>query len=530
VRPSDHQTAEEFLAELAAGFEQLGPGAVRVEHVTDLSPAGGLWAVVFVGVDPDGGAYELPMPMVLRVAGGSIVGFDGYDEGDGATARAALAARDGTALRSSDEPAIQRPAPGENLATRALQRAVAALNGRDWQGFVDVHAPSFVFIDNRRGVRLREEGEERFTTYALFLTFEDFTLERMPVATRGERLVLSRNVVRWKVGAAGPSEVETVAVVECDADGLIVSDTGFDPDEIDTAYALLDARHAEQEAAAAGNLAWRAVQRECDAINRRDWQGLLDMLDPGFVQVDHRHAAGLRLEGDDAIATFRVLFSLDEFTLARELLAARGDLLALTRGRVRFVDGQAGQSEVEHLTLFECSADGLIVSDTGFEPYDLRRAYAALEARHAEIAEFVPSPNRAARVVAAHDGAFARRDWEALIGCYAPGFVLEDRRSYVARVYTEEESLGTVRHAYDNGEIQWARRVLATRGERLALVRDDVSGLDGEVEFELQSLTLVEIDRDGLVSHHTAFDPEDLELAVAELDARAAVLDAEQSS
>src|SRR4029079_17986553 len=119
---------------------------------------GAPWEIAFVTVGiagPDGAARH----------------FENYELADMATA-----------LRRFDELAAERAGSGENLVARTLARSVAALNRRDWQGFVDAHGPGFVFFDNRRGVRLRQEGDERFTTYELFLTFDDFTFERMPIA------------------------------------------------------------------------------------------------------------------------------------------------------------------------------------------------------------------------------------------------------------------------------------------------------------------------------------------------------------
>ena len=70
------------------------------------------------------------------------------------------------------------------------------------------------------------------------------------IATRGERLVLSR--ICGSRPRLGPSEfrVEFLSVVEIDAENRIVARVVFDLDDIDAAFEELDARYLAGEAAA----------------------------------------------------------------------------------------------------------------------------------------------------------------------------------------------------------------------------------------------------------------------------------------
>ena len=70
------------------------------------------------------------------------------------------------------------------------------------------------------------------------------------IATRGERLVLI--VSRFSGRGAMPEAFDTdvLGIVEIDADERIAAVVTFDPDDIDAAFAELDARYLAGEAAA----------------------------------------------------------------------------------------------------------------------------------------------------------------------------------------------------------------------------------------------------------------------------------------
>ena len=69
------------------------------------------------------------------------------------------------------------------------------------------------------------------------------------IATRGERLALSR--IRFSTLGQQPHGfvVDVLGIIEIDTDELIAARVGFDPDDIDAAFAELDARYLAGEAA-----------------------------------------------------------------------------------------------------------------------------------------------------------------------------------------------------------------------------------------------------------------------------------------
>ena len=310
--------------------------------------------------------------------------------------------------------------PFENEASRAALRVSDAANRRDWQGLLDGHDPAFVTVEHRQAVRLRLEGDDALSTYRIMFTIDDCRLDRTLLATRGERLALLRDTASFSDGLAGPSEVVVLAIVECGADGRVLSNVTFDADDVEGAIAELDARY-RSETNLFENAAWRAALRVRDASNNRDWEHFLDTLDPAFVSDSHRHAVLLHLEGDNALDAQRAMFALDTFRFDRTLLATRGERLALTTDTVAFTDGLAGPSEVVTISLLECDAAGLIRHFTAFNPDDLGAAYDALNVRYVELGGGPYS--------ASLSKAFDARDWDAFASAFHPECTIGDFRT-----------------------------------------------------------------------------------------------------
>src|SRR5262249_32736554 len=134
----------------------------------------------------------------------------------------------------------------------------------------------------------------------------------------------------------------------------------------------------------------------------------------------------LRLEGADAIELLRYPFSFSDFRIEQSLLAVRGDDLALTRDRAWFVDGHAGLSEVETLSVFQSGPDGRVVVHILFDADALDAAYAALDARYAELN--IGEGNVAWRAALQLSDAQARHDWKSVRDVLDPTHVYVDHR------------------------------------------------------------------------------------------------------
>ena len=88
---------------------------------------------------------------------------------------------------------------------------------------------------------------------AEFSALAEIGVKRMThdaIATRGESLILTRSWAAGRDPRADAFSTDLLNIVEIDADEQIVAHIKFDPDDIDAAFAELDARYLAGEAAA----------------------------------------------------------------------------------------------------------------------------------------------------------------------------------------------------------------------------------------------------------------------------------------
>ena len=100
---------------------------------------------------------------------------------------------------------------------------------------------------------------------------------------------------------------------------------------------------------------------------------------------------------------------------------------------------------------------------------------------------------------------------------------IDDRRRVVGAGvrHGRDAEIADVRAVADVGITNMTSTVIATRGQRLALSRDRFSGRDQRPEaFYAEVLGIVEINADDRIAARVAFDPDDIDAAFEELDAR----------
>ncbi|MCI0347777.1 MAG: nuclear transport factor 2 family protein, partial [Chloroflexi bacterium] len=245
-------------------------------------------------------------------------------------------------------------------ATLALD---AASDAEDWDAFTAVLHPEYQAVDRRRTVS--ESGHAQ--TYGIMFGLDEWRRRHVLIATRGDRLVLVRSSVRFRDGASGHAEVETLTIFEVAPDGRIIRDIGFDVDDLEVATAELDAR---SEALAGLGARYEARHPP-----------------PRFANAAWRSVTG------DAV----------------ELVATRGDLLALVRTRTGWL-------------LVEVTADGNQVAIESFSgDDDVDAALDVLDERYSAANAVVRFANRWSQLVT--DG-----EWVGLADLLTPDSVLDDRR------------------------------------------------------------------------------------------------------
>ncbi len=246
-------TREEYVASLTV-MDDLGVrAAIRVDHILRICATAVVGVSTYRGT-AGGGDFENATVFVGRHDGRVLRGWELFD----------LEQLDSALVRYA-ELAAELPARAfENAATRAGDRLAAS-------------PCDAVRISDRRRESARESSS---------------ALHRDTLATRGARLALTRVRVARGEGSTW------LELVETDAGGEATALILFDDDDVDAAFAELDARYDRGEAAPYGHGAMtRAFRR---ALAARDWDSLSTVLAPDLVVRDHRLLGWETLHGPRA--------------------------------------------------------------------------------------------------------------------------------------------------------------------------------------------------------------------------------------
>jgi hypothetical protein len=488
-------------------------------EILALAPDALLAHVVNTGTDRVGGGdYERPfLSLSVTDDEGRLARLELFDVGREAEALARF-----DALADGGAPA---PAGGEfeNAASRAETRLMHCFNARDWPGVLVCIAPQLVFDERRRMTRNTAGREVWLEQFRLMFDQPASHFTTRLLATRGERLSLHRHEFGAEVaGGGGPLEMEPhFALHEVDAEGRIVAIVLLDLDDEAAAYAELDARFEAGELATYPHaLALSGALSR--ALETRDWDAIATLMSPHFVQRDHRRLVWAS-EGRDAAGWLTVLRSLTDLAPDTKFLFdharfCEGGALVQTRQQG---SRDGGTFENELVAVVELDAEGRV---SRWDTYDGDPPDAAL-ARYEEIRSqaraAAPFENAATRAVERGAARVAARDWEGFRALLPPSLRYSDRTALGKLETSRDEWLAAFREQVEMTAGPHVPDILATRGERLALVRMHWRGAGGDVgESELDWLLLIEVDGRGDHSAVVSFEPGDLASAYRELDAR----------
>ena len=130
--------------------------------------------------------------------------------------------------------------------------------------------------------------------------------------------------------------------------------------------------------------------------------------------------------------------------------------------------------------------------------------------------------NAASQVCERLQASFAARDWDALMELLADDLHNEDRRRVVNRGirHGRDAVMEDLRAVAEVGVTYLTAVVIATRGQRLVLIRGDAGNDKRPDALQWDVLQIAEIDADERIAAIVTFDLDNIDAAFAELDSR----------
>jgi class 3 adenylate cyclase len=500
---ADHRrviaSAPEKMAKYVRNVWDIAPDAhAYVESAHRLNRLGAVVVVPARGKSRDGFDAEWREVHLLIFKGDLMIRLELFDEAD-------LDA----AIARFDE--LSAPAPRlENASTRVWQRFATVYNDRDLDGLLELHEPNAYYEDRRKG--LQDEGlvEPEVARAVLFEAPPGWRVAIEPVATRGQSLSLIRGTFRDTDEPGEPSAIEVLTVAEVSNGELISYEAFFDTDDLDAAFAELDARYLAGEGAAHAQM-WALVVDSYARFNRHE----PPLTATDWANIDHRRVTAF--EPGDLTNYVQAAFTVTPDTQAHIAAVHRlSNLGAVITASTYGTSPEGFRAEWRdiHLLTFE--------GDLGnrFELFDDDDLDAAI-ARFDELSTAPRLENAATRVLARAVDAFNRRDIEGYLATYCDQGRYDDRRKGL-------RDNGPIKPKFASALVldagaAWQEDIecIAVRGSHLML--GHVAFRDhGEVDqpVAVEALLVAEITDDELISAFVVFDCDDIDAAFAELDSR----------
>jgi hypothetical protein len=387
-----------------------------------------------------------------------------------------------------------------------------AWNQRDLDSYLAVVTADGRYEDRRKGLRDAGPIKPDFARSLFVEAAPSWQEETVPVAIRGSRLVLRRLMFRDHSEVGRPIAVEALVLIEVTDDELVGANVVFNLDDVDSAFAELDARYLAREAAAHAHT-WSVIANGYAALNRRE----LFATTPDWVNVDHRHGTGFEPGG-----FFEFIRAASEVApdMRRTIEAVhRLNTLGAVFTHTAYGTSREG-FDAEWRTSVLLTVDGDLINRLElFDDADIDAALARLD----ELNRSAPQlENAATRAWARIADAYNRRDLDGFLAQTTIEGRLEDRRKLL-RAEHEGPERRKAAEAWLRAPESWRMEIepIAIRGDRLGLTRErsrDTAEADQPIVVE--TLTLTETDDSELVCYTVLFGPDDINGAMAELTAR----------
>src|SRR6185369_3595985 len=152
-------------------------------------------------------------------------------------------------------------------------------------------------------------------------------------------------------------------VIEMDEHSKFVRSDMYDPEQLDQAHArFAELATPAPSAEPFANAASATTAPVTAAIIAHDWERFAELFAGGFRMSDRRRVVQLELDRDQYVAFTREVADGRAGRAESELLATRGERLALTRLVYEFSGADVGPSEIPFLLLCEVDVRGRIVA------------------------------------------------------------------------------------------------------------------------------------------------------------------------
>ena len=502
----DHRRGIAFSAGDATAYLRASEdpqGSVHIETVHRLTDLGAVFTWAGHGNSQEGFEAEWRGINVITVEGDLIDCGEIFDETD-------LDA----ALARFEELQSQTPRLA-NAASQAWERFQVCLAAGDWPAMAAAAAEDIVTDDRRRviGAGVQRGRDVNIASFRAAFEIGMENVRSTVIATRGERLVLDRIHYSGRDQAPEPFRSEILRVLEIDAEERLASAVFFDPDDIDAAYAELDARHLAGEAAAHRH-AWSTITALYKGFNRRERPATT----PGFIYLDHRPV--IAIESSDLPASIDAYWDLTpDISIYTDTVHRLSDFGAVVTHTSRGISHEDFDAEWRMIAIFMVEGD-LISRCEMFDEADLDAALARFAGLHAKAQRL---ENTASKVLERFLAHFALCEWDVMSKMLADNSFTDDRRRLmgVGPRHDREVIIAEWRAVADVGTKSVTATVVATRGERLALCRLRFSGRDQRSDaFHADVLGIVEINAVNRIAVSLMFDLDDIDAAFEELDAR----------
>ena len=302
-------------------------------------------------------------------------------------------------------------------------------------------------------------------------------------------------------------------VFEINADARFLAAVAFDLDDLDAAIVELDARYLAGEAAAHAR-AWRAVAQVYTTLNSGEIPSTTD----DFVDIDHRRLAAIG--AGDLKAYLRA--AMDDSTDTRLYVETVHRLTDYGAVVTHVASGisLAGFAADWRITGIYTVEGDLINRYEVFDEADVDAALARFDELQRAARKLENTASRVSEAAKAH---LATEDWAAGTAMVAEDYVTDDRRRVISagihrgRDEKRRDPSGCLGYRIREHDVDCHR----DPRERLLLDRVSFAGRDsGPEPFTSELIRVFEIDAEDRVAASIFFDPEDIDAAYEELDAR----------